>query len=264
MNRADFSFKRYRKWIIPLILLAAVTEGAAIVCGATLEKLETGLVRGAAFLGFMFPPDWPAFSEMLQPAFESVVVAFLGSVFGTLLSVVFAMLAASNLAPGWVRATTRFFIGIERSIPEIVILLLLIAAFGLGPVAGIIALALGCIGMLGKLLADTIEDLDPVMMESMESVGANKMQVIAFGVLPQIMPNLISYALFRFEINIRLSVLLGAVGAGGIGYELDYSFNMLQYHRAFTAMLVIIIMVFGTERLSYLLRKNIKKEGALK
>ena len=264
MNLGDFSFKRYRKWIIPVVLLAVVTEGAAIVCGATMEKLETGLSKGGAFFAFMYPPDWAAFSEMLQPAFQSIMIAFLGTVFGALLSVVFAMLASTNLSPGWVRNTARFLIGLERSIPEIVILLLLIAAFGLGPMAGIIALSLGCIGMLGKLLADTIEDIDPVMMESMESVGANKMQVIVFGVLPQIMPNLISYTLFRFEISIRLSVLLGAVGAGGIGYELDYSFNMLQYLRSFTALLVIIIMVFGTERLSYVLRKSIKKEEALK
>jgi len=264
MKAADFSFKRYRKFIIPLILLAAVTEGAAIVCGATMEKLETGLARGFAFFGYMFPPDWPAFSEMLAPAFQSILIAFLGTVFGSILSVVFAMLAASNLSHSWVRNTARFLIGLERSIPEIIILILLTAAFGLGPMAGIIALSLGCIGMIGKLLADVIEDLDPVMIESMESVGANKLQTIVFGVLPQIMPNLISYTLFRFEINIRLSVLLGAVGAGGIGYELDYSFNMLQYHRAFTAMLVIIVMVFGTERLSYVLRKNIKMEGALK
>ena len=264
MNRGEFSFKRYRKYIIPLLLLAAVTEGAAIVCGATFGKLEEGLTKGMVFFRFMSPPDWPAFSEMLQPAFQSIMIAFLGTVFGTLLSIVFAMLASSNLAPGWVRNSARFLIGLERSIPEIVILLLLIAAFGLGPMPGIIALALGCIGMLGKLLADTIEELDPVMMDAMESVGANKMQIIVFGVLPQIMPNLISYSLFRLEINIRLSVILGAVGAGGIGYELDYSFNMLQYHRAFTALLVIIVMVFGTERLSYMLRKNIKMEGALK
>ena len=264
MNWGNYSFKRYRKYVIPLVLLAAVTEGAAIVCGATMDKLETGLVKGVSFLGYMFPPDWSAFSEMLQPAFQSIMIAFLGTVFGTLLSIVFAMLAASNITNQWVRNTARVFIGLERSIPEIVILLLLIAAFGLGPMPGIIALALGCIGMLGKLLADIIEELDTVMLESMESVGANKMQIITFGVLPQIMPNLISYSLFRFEINIRLSVILGAVGAGGIGYELDYAFNMLQYHRAFTALLVIIVMVFGTERLSYMLRKNIKTEGALK
>jgi phosphonate transport system permease protein len=259
-----FSLKRYQKLIIPAVVLAAVTEGAAIVCGASFGKLEKGFINGFAVLGFLFPPDWSAFSEMVQPAFQSIVIAFLGTVFGTLLAIVFALLAASNLTNKCVRVITRFLIGLERSIPEIVILLLLIAAFGLGSMPGIIALSLGCIGMLGKLLADTIEEIDPVLMESMESVGANKMQIIIFGVLPQIMPNLISYALFRFEINIRLSVILGAAGAGGIGYELDYSFGMLQYHRAFTALLVIIAMIFGTERLSYLLRKKVKMGGALK
>lgn len=259
-----YTFRRYRKYIVPVLVLLAVAEGSGLACGASLARLQEGLFKGVAFFGYMFPPDWSAFSEMLQPAFQSIIIAFLGTVFGTLLSVVFAMLAASNLSNSWVRNITRFLIGLERSVPEIVILLLLIAAFGLGAMPGIIALALGCVGMLGKLLADVIEEIDHKMIESMESVGANKMQVIVFGVLPQIMPNLISYALFRFEINIRLSVILGAVGAGGIGYELDYSFGMLQYHRAFTAMLVIIVMIFGTEHLSNILRDKIKIGGVLK
>lgn len=263
MANRKYSFKRYRKFILPIIGLLVVTEGAAIACGATFDKLVTGLVQGISFFKYMFPPDWPAFGDMIEPAFQSIIIAFLGTVFGTILSVAFALFASSNLSNRWVRDVTRFLIGLERSIPELVILLLLIAAFGLGAMPGIIALALGCIGMVGKLLADTIEELDHSMIESMESVGANKMQVIVFGVLPQIMPNLISYALFRFEINIRLSVVLGAVGAGGIGYELDYSFNMLQYHRAFTALIVILVMVFGTEQLSSLLRKKFKMEGAL-
>lgn len=258
-----YSLKRYRKFVLPLIALIVVTEGAAIVCGATFDKLETGLVKGLSFLQFLFPPDWAAFKDMLEPAFQSIMIALLGTVFGTILSVVFAMLAASNISHKWVRNTARVLIGLERSVPEIVILLLLIAAFGLGSMPGIVALSLGCIGMLGKLLADIIEEIDPVMIESMESLGANKLQVIWFGVMPQIIPNLISYSLFRFEINIRLSVILGAIGAGGIGYELDYSFSMLQYHRAFTAMIVVIVMIFGTERLSYLLRKKFKVEGAL-
>jgi len=214
-------------------------------------------------LGNMYPPDWSAFSEMLEPALQSIIIAFLGTVFGTIISVIFALLAASNLANPWVRNITRFFIAVERSIPEIIILILLVAAFGLGAMPGVVALSIGCIGMLGKLLADIIEEIDPLMIEAIESVGGNKIQVIIFGVLPQIMPNLISYALFRFEINIRLSVLLGAVGAGGVGYELEYSFGMLQYHRAFTAVIIIIAMVFGTERLSYFLRKKVKTEGAL-
>jgi phosphonate transport system permease protein len=264
MVAQKYSFKRYTRYIIPVIVLLAVTEGAAIVCGATFSGLRDGIIKGVGFFGFMSPPDWPAFAEMVQPAFQSIVIAFLGTVFGTLLSIVFALFASSNLSYKWVRNITRFLIGLERSIPEIVILLLLIAAFGMGAMSGIIVLALGCVGMLGKLLADVIEEIDPTMLESMESVGANKLQIIAFGVLPQIMPNLISYTLFRFEINIRLSVILGAIGAGGIGYELDYSFQMLQYHRAFTAMLVIIVMIFGTEQLSGMLKKKFKVEEALK
>jgi phosphonate transport system permease protein len=264
MKPMKLSFKRYRKFILPLVILLAVTEGAAIICGATFDKLFGGLSRGMGFLGNMFPPDWSAFSEMIEPAAQSIIIAFLGTVFGAAMSIVFALLAASNLSNPWVRNITRFFIGLERSIPEIVILILLVAAFGLGAMPGVVALAVGCIGMLGKLLADIIEEIDPLMIEAIESVGGNKMQVIAFGVLPQIIPNIISYTLFRFEINIRLSVLLGAVGAGGVGYELDYSFGMLQYHRAFTAMIIIIAMVFGTEQLSYYLRKKIKVEGALK
>jgi phosphonate transport system permease protein len=264
MGVRKYSFKRYRKFIVPLILLIAVTEGAAIVCGATFEKLQTGLLKGLSFLLYMFPPDWSAFVEMLEPAFQTIMIAFLGTVFGALLSIVFAMFAAANISNKYVRNTVRFLIGLERSIPEIVILLLLIAAFGLGAMPGIIALAIGCIGMIGKLLGDTIEEIDPVMMEAMASVGANKLQIIRFGVMPQIIPSLISFIIFRFEINIRLSVILGAVGAGGIGYELEYAFGLLEYHRALTAVLIIMVMVFGTERLSFLLRSKIKMEGALK
>ena len=258
-----YGLRRYRKYIIPLVVLSAITWGTSVVCGASLSELKDGILKGISFFGHMLPPDWAAFPEMVQPAFQSIIIAFLGTVFGTMMSVVFALLAASNLSYSWVRNITRLLIGLERSIPEIVILLLLIAAFGLGAMPGIIVLALGCIGMLGKLLADVIEEIDHTMLESMESVGATKLQVIWFGVLPQILPNLISYTLFRFEINIRLSVILGAVGAGGIGYELDYSFGMLEYHRAFTAMIVIVIMIFGTEHLSHMMRKQFKVEGAL-
>ncbi|MFM9837798.1 MAG: phosphonate ABC transporter, permease protein PhnE [Cyclobacteriaceae bacterium] len=264
MTVKDISLRRYRGYVFPTILLIALTMGASIVCGASFSKLLDGLANSLSFIIHMFPPDWSAFGELLEPAFQSIVIAFLGTVFGTVISLALALLAAANISHRWVRSSTRFLIGAERSLPEIVILLLLVAAFGLGAMPGIIALAIGCIGMLGKLLADTIEEIDHTTLESMQSVGANKLQIIIFGVLPQIMPNLISFALFRFEINIRLSVVLGAIGAGGIGYELDYAFNMLEYHRAFAALLLVLVMVFSTERLSHLLRKKIKVEGALK
>ncbi len=263
MMLASYSLKRYNKFVLPVTLIVSLTVGASVVCDASFVRLWHGLSSSLDFIYRMFPPDWKAFQEMVDPAFQSVIIAFLGTVFGTILSLVLALLAASNITTNWVRNITRFFIGLERSLPEIVILLLLVAAFGLGPMPAIITLAIGCVGMLGKLLADTIEELDPIMMQSMESVGANKLQIISFCVFPQILPSLISFALFRFEFNIRLSVVLGAVGAGGIGYELDYAFNSLEYHRAFTAMLVILLLVFGTERISLMLRKRINTNDSI-
>ncbi|PTQ92648.1 phosphonate transport system permease protein [Mucilaginibacter yixingensis] len=260
---ADFSPKRYGKLVLPALVLFGLIELSAWVCGASFGKLIKGFFDGIDFMSHMFPPDWSAFPDMLEPALQSIVTAFLGTLFGVVFSVVFALLAAANITHPVVRNISRFIIGLERSIPEIVILLTLIAAYGLGIMSGIVALTLSCIGMMGKLLGDAIEEIDHVMIESIQSVGARKLQVIWFGVIPQIVPAIISYTLFRFELNIRLSVILGAVGAGGIGYELDYAFGLLEYHRALSAVLVILVMVMGTGMLSTFVRKKIKLKGAL-
>lgn len=264
MKIKEFSLKKYRKLILPVIALIVLMQLASWVCGASFFKLEKGLWDGIAFIGMMFPPDWAVFPDLIEPALQSIGVAFLATVFGTVLAIVFALMAASNITHPVVRNISRFMIGVERSLPEIIILLLLISAYGLGVFSAVVSLTLGCIGMVGKLLADTIEEIDHAMIESMQSVGANKLQVIWFGVLPQIMPNLVSYALFRFEVNIRLSVILGAVGAGGIGYELNYAFGLLQFHRALSALIVILVMVAATEQLSNVIKKKVKLKGALK
>lgn len=259
-----YSFHRYKKLALPFFILTAMVWGAGIACGVNINIFIKGIAKGFEFLAYMFPPDWSAFSEMILPAFQSIVLALLGTLFGTFFSLFFGLAAASNISYKWLRNTSRFVIGAERSLPEIIILLILIAALGLGPFPGVIALALGCIGMLGKLFADAIEEIDPVTLESIEAVGANKLQVIVFGVIPQLVPTVIANAIFRFEINIRLSVVLGAVGAGGIGYELYHSFAVLEYQRACAALIVILTMVFLTERISDYLRKRIKKEEILK
>lgn len=259
-----YSFQRYKKFILPFFILAAMVWGTATACGVDFRIFVDGITKGLGFLTYMFPPDWSAFPEMVLPAFQSMVLALLGTLFGTFFSLFFGLAAASNISYRWLRSTSRFLIGAERSLPEIIILLILIAALGLGPFPGVIALSLGCIGMLGKLFADAIEEIDAVTLESIEAVGANKLQVIAFGVIPQLVPTVIANAIFRFEINIRLSVVLGAVGAGGIGYELYHSFAVLEYQRACAALIVILTMVFVTERISDYLRKRIKKEEILK
>jgi phosphonate transport system permease protein len=264
MTLAEFSFKRYRKLILPgaiMVVLIVLTSG---VVGASWSVFVEGISTGWNFVVHMFPPDWSAFPEMIQPAFQSLVLAFLGTVFGTFISLFFGLAAASNISPPWIRNLSRFIIAGERSLPEIIILLVLIAALGLGPFAGVIALSLGCIGMLGKLFADAIEEIDRSSLESIEAVGATKLQVILFGVIPQIVPTVIANGIFRFEINIRLSIVLGAIGAGGIGYELYHSFALLEYARALSALAVVLSMVFITERVSEHFRKQIHHSHILR
>lgn len=211
----------------------------------------------------MFPPDVAAFSEMIYPAFETILIALLATVFGALFSFGFALAGAANLSSPWLKTISRFAMAAERALPEIIIILLLVAALGLGPFPGVVALAVGCLGMLGRLYADAIEEVSPKTIEAVASVGATKMQIIQYVILPEVLPSIISNTLFRLEINIRLSVLLGAVGAGGIGYEIFYSFQLLEYERASTAIMVVLALVFLSERLSDYLRKKIATGGKL-
>ncbi len=255
------SFKRYRKLLIPILVIAILTYIAGRLCRFSWSELAEGIPKGLILIKMMVPPDWSAFGEMIQPAVETVVIAIIATVIGSVLSIIFGLAAAKNISHPILRNVTRFLIALERSLPEIFIILLLVAALGLGPICGIVALAIGCIGMLGKLLADAIEEIDPKILESIETTGANKLQLIKYGVFPQVTPALISNTIFRFEVNIRLSVLLGAVGAGGIGFELSQSFNMLEYQRATTAIIVTLVLVFLTERLSDYLRHRILESG---
>jgi len=149
----------------------------------------------------------------------------------------------------------------ERALPEVISLLFLVVAFGLGPFAGILALALGSTGMLGKLLADAIEEVDPRIQESVEAAGATHWQMIRYALVPELLPSILGNTLFRFDVNVRSSVVLGAVGAGGVGQEIHRSMGMLQYDRATLAVLCSLVLIFGSERLSDFLRGRLLRQG---
>lgn len=255
---------KIRNNIIALVVLFVLAILAGISCKVNFKDLAMGIPNGLQFLSFMFPPDWSSFGEMIVPAIDTMLFAFLATIFGSILSLFFGLAGAANISPKWLRNTSRFILTFERALPEIIVILLLIAALGLGAFVGVVALSIGCIGMLGKLFADAIEEISPKVLESIESVGGNKIQMIFFGVLPEVLPAIITNTIFRFEVNIRLSVLMGAVGAGGIGYELYHSFSILQYERATMAILITLSLVFLSERLSKFLRKKIATEIKLK
>src|SRR5262249_5132399 len=149
---------------------------------------------------------WSAITEMIRPAIVTVVICLLATPIGALFSIGFGLAGARNISPPWLRIASRSVIATERSLPEVVLLLVLVAAFGLGPFPGVMALAIGSIGMLGKLMADTIEEIDPRVLDATAASGATRFQVIRHAVLPEVLPALVANTIFRFEVNIRATV----------------------------------------------------------
>jgi phosphonate transport system permease protein len=206
----------------------------------------------------MFPPAWKTFPDLAGPALETVQIAFVGTALGACLSLAVGLAAAHNINSNrLLRNTVRTFLSAERALPDLIVVLFFVAIVGLGSFPGVMALVAGSIGMLGKLFADAIEEVDPRPVESMVAIGATKAQVIRYAVLPQVLPSLIANTLYRFEVNIRMSIFLGVVGAGGIGFNLVVFLRLLKYQEAMAAILTILILVTLCEKLSERVRRII-------
>src|SRR5215831_6643685 len=245
-----FTLARYRRLLLPAALFGLAVAIAARLSEVNTDDLVKGITKGLALLSLFLPPAWGDFTDMVQPALATVAICLVATAIGALFSIGFGLAAARNIAPSWLRIAARSMIGAERALPEVVLLLFLVAALGLGPFPGAMALAVGSIGMLGKLLADTIEEIDPRVLDAAAASGATLLQVIRHAVLPEVWPSLVANTIFRFEVNIRATVLLGAIGAGGIGYELNAAINQLEYRRATVAALVSFLLVVLSERVS--------------
>jgi len=249
---------RYQKYILPAGIFGFLLLGSAVMCRVDPAALIAGIPRGIDLFGHMFPPAWKTFPELVGPALETVEIAFVGTALGAFLSFVIGLVAAHNMNSNQIlRNTVRTILSAERALPDLIVVLFFVAIVGLGPFPGVMALAVGSIGMLGKLFADAIEEVDPKPVESMVAIGATKAQVIRYAVLPQVIPSLIANTLYRFEINIRMSIFLGVVGAGGIGYNLVTSLRLLEYQEAMAVILTIMILVTLCEKLSERIRRTI-------
>jgi len=266
MNLASVKgLARYRALILPTAILTLLVWGAAIVTRVNLATLVDGIPRGVALWRHMFPPAWDAFSELLAPALETVQIAFVGTVFGVLFALVVGFVAAANINSNRIgRETARGLLSAERALPDLITLLLFVAIVGLGPFPGVMAVALSSVGMLGKLFADAIEEVDPRPVEALGAIGATKAQIIRFAVLPQVLPSFIANSMFRFDINIRMSIFLGAVGAGGIGFHLVSAVRLLEYQAALSAIVVVLVLVLACEKLSDIVRTKIFGQAVLR
>lgn len=261
-ERNQYDLRRYRRPAAYLFGLSLTIGLAAWQAEVDLGMLFANADKGAQQFGKHFPPDLNVLGTMARESLITVAMALLATPIGGAISLVFGIAAAKNVSPPFIRSIARGLISIERALPEIVVLLFLIVVFGIGYFAGIMALAIGCVGMLGRLLGDAIEEIDRKTLESVELVGVTRSQLIRYAVLPEVLPAFISNLIFRFEVNIRASVVLGAVGAGGIGYELGKAMDLSDYQQATTAILAIVALVLLSERLSDYLRKKVNAKSA--
>jgi phosphonate transport system permease protein len=250
-----------RRWVYWLVGLA-VAIGVFVWSARAIELSPAELVRGLPwildFLSRMLPPNLAFFGRLVKPAMETIEIALWGTLFAVLLALPLCFLAARNLSPSpAVFHLTRQALNTLRGINEIIFALIFVAAVGLGPFAGVLALSIHGVGMLGKFFAEAIEEIDAGPVEALRATGASPAMVIVFGVLPQVIPSWIAYTLYRFETNLRAGTILGIVGAGGIGFELFSSLKLFQYQDTATCVIVILVMVMGADYLSSRLRARI-------
>jgi phosphonate transport system permease protein len=176
---------------------------------------------------------------------ETILISYVGTLFGAILAFGLNFLAAENTSPApWLRFTVKRFMEFCRTVPDIVFALIFVIAFGLGPMAGVLAIAIHCIGALGKQFAENVENIDMKPVEGLRSTGAGWVSCMRFAVLPQVAAGFASYALLRFEINVRGASVMGFVGAGGIGQELIVAVRKFYYSDVSAILLLIILTVF--------------------
>lgn len=238
---------------VAIVFLLWSFQGA----GFNFEKLGQGTVNMMSFIGRLFPPDFSKIGLITQLLIETVQMALVSTVLGSVLSLFVAMAAASNLSPRWLYYPARWIMNVIRAIPDLVFALMFVSAVGLGPFAGILAMTLGSIGSIGKIYAEAMESVDNGPIVALRSVGASQRQVIQYGVLPQAAPLLVSYTLLLFEGSVRGATMLGLVGAGGIGLELTTAMRMYDYGHLSAIIICIILLVTAIDQGSALIRKKI-------
>ena len=210
-------------------------------------------------LSRMLPPDFSNLNQLIYAMFETVEIAFLGTFIAIVLSIPFGLFSARNLAPNYfVYIVCKTVVIFFRAIPEFIIAMILVIAIGFGAMPGVLALGLHTMGFLAKFYAEDIEHVNKGPIDALKSSGATKSQIISFGIIPQILPAFVANNLYILDRNVRMATMLGIVGAGGIGYELQSSFRMFEYERVSAIIMLIFLTIFLIDNLSSYIRSKIK------
>ena len=242
-------------WFVPV---AAILWFTGHQIGMNPVAIVSGFPYMWDFLTRMFPPEIEYARLLVGATVETIQIAVWGTLIAVLLSIPLTILGARNTTPHIVVFhATRMFLNALRAINELVFALIFVSAVGLGPFAGVLAIALHATGMLAKFCAEEAEGVDKGQIEALQATGASKMQVILFAVIPQVVPAFISYSIYRLDVSIRSATVLGLVGAGGLGFSLIQTMKLFKYHQTATCILVIFLLVFVSDWVCAKLRERV-------
>ncbi|MGC7098461.1 phosphonate ABC transporter, permease protein PhnE [Amycolatopsis lurida] len=244
-------------------LVTALSVVHVIAWDAT-EFSPAALAEGwdgmAGFLGEAIPPDlsWEVLGPSLEGALVTLWIGLLGTTLSVPFALVLALLAARGTTPsGWIYQAVRSLLSFLRAVPEVVFALIFVTAVGLGPFPGVLALVFHNVGVMGKLWAEALEDADPGPALAVRSTGASRTQVATHALLPLVTPQLFGLLLYRFDVNVRSSLVLGLVGAGGIGFLINQSIKLFRFDQMLTHILVVLVLIVLVDQLSALVRRRL-------
>jgi phosphonate transport system permease protein len=254
--RAEMLRTRRAKELLFIVLFAAAFAFSVVVGEVNLATLAEGMPGLFNYISDTIPvihandivggiEEWFwAFPKWLSLLFDTILIAFLGTLLGTIGALVFCFAGSRNLSANpWIYFISRRLTEIARAVPELVYAMIFVFAFGLGALPGVLAIAVHSSGALGKLFSEVNENIDMGPVEGVRAAGGNWFQIIRLAVVPQVLPNYLSYALLRFEINVRSAAVIGFVGAGGIGQELMFVIRQFVYTDISAIVLMIVVTV---------------------
>lgn len=241
-----------------ILLLVVLIAWAWTGTDFNINKLFTSLPRMADFFSRMMPPDMSVAKTVFVSTIETVKIAIFGTFLSALASFFLGLAAAENISPHWLSHPVKWMLAILRGIPVILLALMFVSTVGLGPFPGVLAIAFHSTGMLGKFYAEAFENARRGPLEALDSAGANLWQKVRYGILTQVGPDLARDTLFRFELNLRESLILGLVGAGGIGFYILLYIRAFQYDKVATLTIVVLLMVVIVEQISVTIRKRLR------
>ncbi|HEV8344730.1 MAG TPA: phosphonate ABC transporter, permease protein PhnE [Candidatus Binatia bacterium] len=269
------TFANYLIVALLIILIIWSYRGSQINLGDLFSREGGGQIL--AYVKKLFPPDFSPFTlqEALHGAVETFAISFLGTLMAAAIAFAVVFLASRNLMYSgllyemepkewWKRAlrlipylSAKSLLNMLRTVPEMVWALIFVFVVGLGAFPGVLALGVHTGGVLGKLFSEVLEDVDPQPIESLQSTGANRLQILFYGILPQVLPQFISYTLYRWEVNIRVAAVLGFVGAGGLGQRIHIAISLFLENQLLTFLIFIYVLVTVVDYLSAYLRKRV-------